>query len=115
MSVRIQVNAYDCRFACIQVCSVYVCICACVCVCVCVCGVCVSSSLATCCVFTAACSRGYNISLYPDYQSVNTEVVEQANSDLSNQKSSLSCMNKCNFVSHLKLFLYYRNKKFLQL
>ena len=36
--MRIQVNAYDCRFACIQVCSVCVCMCACVCVCaVCAC------------------------------------------------------------------------------
>lgn len=61
----------------------------------------------------SGCSQGYHIRLYGDHQSVNTEVVEQANSDLCKLKSSLSYMNKCNFISYLKLFLYYRNKKYL--
>lgn len=55
----------------------------------------------------------YNISLYGDCQSVNTEVVHQTNSDLCKLKSSLSNMNRSNFISHLKFFLYYCNKKYL--
>ena len=55
----------------------------------------------------AACSSGYNISICPQYSWVKSEVVEQANSELSKLKSSLSYMNKVNFMAHLKLFLYF--------
>jgi hypothetical protein len=57
-----------------------------------------------------ACSEGYNIGLYPQFSSVNTEVVEQANSDFNHIKASLSYMTKSNFLNHLRLFVYFRNR-----
>ena len=65
------------------------------------------------CVYNAGCSQGYNISLYDDHASINTEGVEQANSELCKFKSSLSYMNRNNFISLLELSLYYHNKKHL--
>ena len=45
------------------------------------------------------CSWGYNIALYPQLSTINSQVVEQSNSAL---KSSLSYMNPQN--SHCKFF-----------
>ena len=63
--------------------------------------------------YTAACA-GYNISSYPQYQNLNTQVVEQANSELGRIKSSLSYMNQRNFMKHLSLFLYFLNQRHLK-
>lgn len=57
------------------------------------------------------CSIGYNLSCYPQFNSINSQMVEQANSALSRIKSSLSYMKKENFMAHCKLYLWYRNRK----
>ena len=59
---------------------------------------------------TLGCSCGYNLGSYPQFLSVNTQVVEQANSTLSRIKSSVSYMTPKHFMNHCKLYLWYRNK-----
>ena len=59
--------------------------------------------------FCLGCSSAYNISKYPQFQDVNTQIVEQSNSFLKRAKSSLSYMNKEHFFSHVKLILWYHN------
>ena len=54
------------------------------------------------------CSWAYNIAAYPSL-SINSQVVEQANSALTRIKSSLSYMSPSNFMSHCKLYLWYMN------
>ena len=49
------------------------------------------------CVFTTGCSSAYNVSNYPQFKDVNTQMVEQSNSVLKRAKSSLSYMNKEHF------------------
>ena len=48
--------------------------------------------------FGTGCSTAYNISHYPQFKDVNTQVVEQSNSILKRAKSSLSYMNKQHFL-----------------
>lgn len=55
------------------------------------------------------CSAGYNISTYPQFTFVNSEVVEQSNSWIKNIKGSVSYMNSSNFLNHCKLFYWYHN------
>jgi hypothetical protein len=57
------------------------------------------------------CSSGYNVSHYPVFARLNSQLVEQANSELDKIKGSLSYMNKKNFLTHLKLFLYFLNDR----
>jgi len=53
----------------------------------------------------------YKMSSYPQFANFNSQVVEQANSILKRTKSSLSYMNKENFMAHCKLLLWYWNQK----
>lgn len=59
----------------------------------------------------AGCSSGYNISNYPQYSKINTQVVEQSDAILKRTQSSLSYMNKEHFMIHVKLLLWYYNSK----
>ena len=43
------------------------------------------------------------------FDSINSEIVEQANSLLKHIKSSVSYMNKQNFINHCTFFLWYQN------
>lgn len=57
-----------------------------------------------------SCSKVYHAKVHPRLQGVNTQMVEQNNSKLRKLKSQLSYMNHCNFMNHLKFFLWYCNK-----
>lgn len=57
----------------------------------------------------SGCSEAYNLSRYPQWDALNSQAAEQANSSLKNIKASLSYMNQKNFISHCKYFLWYRN------
>ena len=48
--------------------------------------------------------------MYPQFASVNSEVVEQANALIQRIKSSVSYMTAENFMNHLKLFYWYQNR-----
>ena len=56
------------------------------------------------------CSAGYKLSTYPQFETVNSQVVEQSNSMANRIKSSVSYMNSSNFMMHCKLFYWYHNK-----
>ena len=57
------------------------------------------------------CSIGYEMNRYPQFQSINSQVVEKANSIIQKIKGPLAYMNAENFMIHLKLFLWYRNRE----
>ena len=60
--------------------------------------------------FLLACSVGYNLSSYPQFSAVNSQVVEQSNSLLKRIRSTVSYMSATNFVNHCALFFWYHNK-----
>ena len=60
-------------------------------------------------VLYAGYSSGYNLSTYPQFASLNSEVVEQSNSWIKNIKGSVSYMNSSNFLNHCKIFYWYHN------
>ena len=60
--------------------------------------------------FLLACSVGYNLSSYPQFSAVNSQVVEQSNSLLKRIRSTISYMSATNFVKHCALFFWYHNK-----
>jgi hypothetical protein len=55
------------------------------------------------------CSEGHNVSMYPQYKDLNTQVAEQSNSSIYRLRSMLCYTNQDNFHKFLKLFLAYRN------
>ena len=57
-----------------------------------------------------ACSAGYNLSTYPQFGAINSQVVEQSNALLKRIKSTVSYMSATNFVNHCALFFWYHNK-----
>ena len=57
------------------------------------------------------CSVGYKMDSYPQFSTLNSQVVEQANAALKRIKPSLSYMTSQNFLKHLKLFLWNRNRE----
>ena len=57
----------------------------------------------------SGCSNGYNLSQYPQFNDLNTQVAEQRNSFLVKLKPMLSYMNLDNFISHCRFFCYFRN------
>ena len=59
--------------------------------------------------FISGCSEAYNLSRYPQWDALNSQAAEHANSSLKNIKASLSYMNQKKFISHCKYFLWYRN------
>lgn len=59
--------------------------------------------------FILGCSEAYNLSRYPQWDRLNSQTAEQANSCLRYIKASLSYMNQKNFMHHCKFFLWYRN------
>ena len=61
------------------------------------------------CPLFIGCSSAYNIGIYPQAATINSQVVEQANSSLKKIKSSLSYMNSHNFMAHCKFYLWYMN------
>ena len=63
----------------------------------------------TCFCFFSGCSDVYNLSRYPRWDTLNSQAAEQANSCLKSLKGSLSYMNEKNFMTHCKIFIWYRN------
>ena len=51
------------------------------------------------------CSSAYNSKQYPNLMSVNTHIVEQANSTLKKLRTQISYMTPDQFVQHLALFI----------
>ncbi|XP_065052628.1 uncharacterized protein LOC135681910 isoform X2 [Rhopilema esculentum] len=47
------------------------------------------------------CAESYDVSRYPRFEGINTQINEQRNSTLKVLKSQLSYMNKKNFINHL--------------
>ena len=45
----------------------------------------------------------------PQWDTLNSQAVEQTNSCLKSLKGSLSYMNEKNFMTHCKIFIWYRN------
>ena len=76
---------------------------------------CTLESLAICTILLTvhykACSIGYNMAKYPQFATINSEVVEQANSMIKRIKGSVSYMTAQNFMNHLKFFFWYHNKQ----
>jgi len=58
-----------------------------------------------------ACAPSYNLSLYQEYDGLNSQINEQRNSTLKKVKNQLSYMSPSNFVNHCKLLLWYCNQK----
>lgn len=56
------------------------------------------------------CCQAYNISTYPEYETLNSQVNEQQNSTLKKLRSQLSYMGQDSFMAHCKLFFWYRNR-----
>lgn len=63
----------------------------------------------------AGCSIAYRMSDYNQYSSLNSQTVEQGNSSLKRIKSSVSYMNKTNFMKHCTFYLWYHNQRKQQL
>ena len=57
----------------------------------------------------SGCSDAYNLSRYPQWDTLNSQAAEQANSCLKSLKGSLSYMNEKNFMTPCKFFIWYRN------
>lgn len=55
------------------------------------------------------CNFGYKMSDYPQFNAINSQMVEQNNAVLKRAKSSLSYMNKEHFIAHIKFLLWYHN------
>ncbi|KAL5009419.1 hypothetical protein ScPMuIL_015000 [Solemya velum] len=56
-----------------------------------------------------SCSYGYNLSLYPQFNSVNSQLSEQSNAGLKRIKDQLSYMTANNFLSHCTFYLWNKN------
>ena len=52
---------------------------------------------------------GYKLDSYPQFDAINSQVVEQSNSLLKIIKGSLSYMNAQHFIHHLKFFMWQKN------
>ena len=57
------------------------------------------------------CSPAYNSKQYPNLMSVNTHVVEQANSTLKKLRTQISYMTPDYFVQQLALFIFEMNRR----
>eukprot|EP00112_Aurelia_sp_Birch-Aquarium-sp1_P011847 Seg249.10 transcript_id=Seg249.10/GoldUCD/mRNA.D3Y31 product="hypothetical protein" protein_id=Seg249.10/GoldUCD/D3Y31 len=60
--------------------------------------------------YHVGCCQAYNISTYPEYETLNSQVNEQQNSTLKNLRSQLSYMGQDSFMAHCKIFFWYRNR-----
>ena len=67
--------------------------------------------MAECSHYFTGCNAAYKMSDYPQYNHLNSQTVEQSNSCLKRIKSSLSYMNKKNFLDHCALYLWYHNQR----
>lgn len=52
-----------------------------------------------------SCGPGYQMSLYPQYDGINSQAAEQCNSTLSSVAGSASCMTQVNFMKNIAFFL----------
>lgn len=59
--------------------------------------------------FSTACSRGHNLSKYPQFNNVNSQASEQSNAGLKRIKDQLSYMTEENFMTHCQLYMYNQN------
>ena len=59
--------------------------------------------------FQVALMLTTSLSRYPQWDTLNSQAAEQANSCLKSLKGSLSYMNEKNFMTHCKIFIWYRN------
>lgn len=59
----------------------------------------------------SGCSLGYELSLYPQFDSINSQCNEQANAGLKRIKDQLSYMTAEHFMSHCSLYLWNQNLK----
>ena len=57
----------------------------------------------------SGCSGAYNISSYPQYDRLNSQVAEQHNSALKRLSSMVCYMDLHNFILVLKIFMWFRN------
>ena len=55
------------------------------------------------------CCSSYDVRQHSDLDGVNTQVAEQSNSLLNRLKGMVSYMTEDNFLTHVKMFLAYRN------
>ena len=55
------------------------------------------------------CGEGYRLDNYPQFQAVNSQAAEQANSSIGKLKSMLSYMNHENFMLHCSFYLWFLN------
>lgn len=61
---------------------------------------------------TIGCSLGYKMSLYPEFEKVNSQIAEQKKSKPSRIKPQLANMSPVNFLNHAQqLFLGLYNKE----
>ncbi|XP_053402535.1 uncharacterized protein LOC123544018 isoform X2 [Mercenaria mercenaria] len=56
-----------------------------------------------------SCSYGYNLSLYPELENLNSQCNEQANAGLKRIKDQLSYMTASNFMTHCAFYLRHKN------
>jgi Kyakuja-Dileera-Zisupton transposase len=52
-----------------------------------------------------SCAKSYNLSIYPEYRSLNSQIAEQVNSHLKKIKSSVSQMTQDNFIRCVRFYL----------
>ncbi|CAH3150762.1 unnamed protein product [Pocillopora meandrina] len=55
------------------------------------------------------CSEAYNLSRYPQWDTLNSQAAEQAYSSLKSFKGFLSYINEKNFMTRCIFFIWYRN------
>ena len=60
-------------------------------------------------IYIAGCSNTYELKSYPQFKDLNSQVVEQFNSQIKKLKGMISYMTKDNFFKHLKLFVWGKN------
>jgi small-conductance mechanosensitive channel len=59
--------------------------------------------------FLSACGPSFELKSYPQFTTLNSQVVEQSNSRLQRIKGSLSYMTQANFIKHCKFYLWDQN------
>ena len=57
----------------------------------------------------SGCSEAYNLSRYPQWDTLNSQAAEQAYSSSKSFKGFLSYINEKNFMTHCIFFIWYQN------
>lgn len=64
-----------------------------------------------CLFFFTACGPSFDLKSYPQYSTLNSQVVEQSNARLQRIKGSLSYMTQANFMKHCRFYLWGQNRE----